>query len=305
MLINDPAVPDPRDSAKLDSTMFKGPAMTYYGRWTYKYEIAAAKGAAGAIIIHETGHAGYPFSALDNLAREAFDIESADGGASHSQIDAWLTQPKAEELLQAVGKDFAALKAAARRKDFVPVSLGARARVRLQQGLATVQSRNVVAVLPGADAARRGEYVVYSAHWDHMGRDTTLAGDQIFNGALDNASGVAQLPALARGFAALGARPPRSIMFAAVTAEEKGLLGAKYFVTNPPGARCHRMPSRERASSTAPTTSNSPSRAYLRCTPMPARTTSARTRPTASRSAKRTPPATTIVRAMRSSPTGT
>ncbi|MFN9088804.1 MAG: M28 family metallopeptidase [Gemmatimonadaceae bacterium] len=234
MLINDPAVPDPRDSTKLDSTMFKGSAMTYYGRWTYKYEIAAAKGAAGAIIIHETGPAGYPFSALDNLAREAFDIKSADGGARHSQIEAWLTQPKAEELLQAAGKDFAVLKAAARRKDFVPVPLEAKARVRLQQDLATVQSRNVVALLPGADAARRDEYVVYSAHWDHMGRDTTLAGDQIFNGALDNASGVAQLLALAKGFTALSARPPRSIMFAAVTAEEKGLLGAKYFAANPP-----------------------------------------------------------------------
>lgn len=234
MLINDPPVPDAGDSTQLDSTMFKGAAMTYYGRWTYKYEIAAAKGAAGAIIIHETGPAGYPFSALDNLAREAFDIKSADGGASHSKIEAWLTQPKAEELLKAVGKDFATLKAAALRKDFVPVPLGAKARVRLEQDLATVQSRNVVAVLRGTDATRRDEYVVYTAHWDHMGRDTTLVGDQIFNGALDNATGVAQMLSIAKGFSALTVKPTRSIMFAAVTAEEKGLLGAKYFAANPP-----------------------------------------------------------------------
>lgn len=234
MLVNDPAVPDPNDPARLDSTMFKGSAMTYYGRWTYKYEVASAKGAAGAIIIHETGPAGYPFEALSSIARENFDIKSPDGNAGRTKVEAWLTQPKAEELLAAAGKNFAALKAAAARKDFQPVTLGAKARIRLRSDLSTVQSRNVVATLPGADAALRNEYVVYGAHWDHMGRDTTLTGDQIFNGALDNASGVAQLLTLAKSFSVLPTKTPRSVMFVAYTAEEKGLLGAKYFAAQPP-----------------------------------------------------------------------
>jgi len=234
MLVNDPAIPDPNDASKLDTSMFKGSAMTYYGRWTYKYEIASAKGAAGAIIIHETGPAGYPFAALSSLARENLDIKAPDGNMSRTGFEAWLTQPKAEELLTAAGQDFATLKAAALRKDFKPVALGARARVRLASDLSTVQSRNVVALLPGSDAQRKNEYVIYSAHWDHMGRDTTLSGDQIFNGALDNASGTAQMLSIAKGFAALPTKPARSIMFVALTAEEKGLLGARYFATQPP-----------------------------------------------------------------------
>jgi len=234
MLVNDPAIPDPNDASKLDTSMFKGSAMTYYGRWTYKYEIASAKGAAGAIIIHETGPAGYPFAALSSLARENLDIKTPDGNMSRTGFEAWLTQPKAEELLTAAGQDFATLKAAALRKDFKPVALGARAHVRLASDLSTVQSRNVVAMLPGSDAQRKNEYVIYSAHWDHMGRDTTLSGDQIFNGALDNASGTAQMLSIARGFAALPTKPARSIMFVALTAEEKGLLGARYFATQPP-----------------------------------------------------------------------
>jgi len=234
MLVNDPAIPDPSDATKLDTSMFKGSAMTYYGRWTYKYEIASAKGAAGAIIIHETGPAGYPFAALSSLARENLDIKAPDGNMSRTGFEAWITQPKAEELLSAAGQDFATLKAAALRKDFKPVALGARARVRLASDLSTVQSRNVVAMLPGSDAQRRNEYVIYSAHWDHMGRDTTLSGDQIFNGALDNASGTAQMLSIAKGFAALPTKPARSIMFVALTAEEKGLLGARYFATQPP-----------------------------------------------------------------------
>ncbi|WP_291160113.1 M28 family metallopeptidase [Gemmatimonas sp. UBA7669] len=234
MLVNDPAIPDAGDSTKLDANMFKGSAMTYYGRWTYKYEIASAKGAAGAIIIHETGPAGYPFAALSSLARENLDIKAPDGNMSRTGFEAWITQPKAEELLSAAGQSFAALKAAALRKDFRPVALGARARVRLASELSTVQSRNVVAMLPGSDAERKNEYVIYSAHWDHMGRDTTLSGDQIFNGALDNASGTAQMLSIAKGFAALPTKPARSILFVALTAEEKGLLGARYFATQPP-----------------------------------------------------------------------
>ena len=235
MLVNDPAVADPNDSTKLDSTMFKGKAMTYYGRWTYKYEIATAKGAAGALIIHETGPAGYPFEVLSgSAALEQLDIATADGNKGRTKVEGWITQPKAEELFKAVGKNFATLKAAARRKDFTPVTLGATAIIHIGNTLRRVESSNVVATIEGSDAARKNEYVIYSAHWDHLGRDTTIKGDQIFNGALDNASGTAQLLEIAKGFSALPTKPARSIMFVALTAEEKGLLGAKYFAANPP-----------------------------------------------------------------------
>ncbi len=235
MLVNDPAVADPNDSTKLDSTMFKGNAMTYYGRWTYKYEIATAKGAAGALIIHETGPAGYPFEVLSgSAALEQFDIATADGNTTRTKVEGWITQPKAEELLKAIGKDFASLKAAAKRKDFTPVPLGASAKIHISNTTRRVESRNVVATLQGSDAARQNEYVIYSAHWDHLGRDTTIKGDQIFNGALDNASGTAQLLEIAKGFSALPTKPARSIMFVALTGEEKGLIGAKYFAANPP-----------------------------------------------------------------------
>jgi len=234
MLVNDPAVPDPADSTKLDATMFKGNAMTYYGRWTYKYEIATAKGAAGAIIIHETGPAGYPYEVVSgSWGRENFDIAQPEATNTRTLIEAWITQARAEELLAASGQDFAKLKAAARKKDFRPVPLGAKAKFRVRNETRTVKSRNVVATLEGSDPALASEYVIYSAHWDHLGRDTTITGDQIFNGALDNASGCATLLELAKAFAALPTRPPRSVMFLAVTAEEKGLIGAKYFAENP------------------------------------------------------------------------
>jgi len=234
MLVNDPAVADPSDSTKLDPAMFKGNAMTYYGRWTYKYEIATAKGAAGAIIIHETGPAGYPYEVVSgSWGRENFDIAQPEATNKRTLIEAWITQARAEELLTAAGQNFAALKAAARRNDFRPVPLGATAKFRLRNETRTVRSRNVVATLEGSDPTLKNEYVIYSAHWDHLGRDTTIVGDQIYNGALDNASGCATLLELAKAFAALPNRPPRSVMFLAVTAEEQGLIGAKYFAQNP------------------------------------------------------------------------
>ncbi|HCT57076.1 MAG TPA: peptidase M28 [Gemmatimonas aurantiaca] len=235
MLINDPAIPDPRDSTKLDSTMFRGNAMTYYGRWTYKIETAAARGAAAALIIHETGPAGYPFSvAINGWSRESFDIDTPEQRAARVIVEGWLRQGPAEELLSAAGLNFAALKAAARQKDFKPVPLGARARIRVRSESYPVQSRNVVAMLPGSDSLLRKEYLIYTAHWDHLGRDTSATGDQIFNGARDNASGVSQLLSIAKGFTALPNRPKRSVIFAALTGEEKGMLGARYFAAQPP-----------------------------------------------------------------------
>ncbi len=234
MLINDPAVPEANDATKLDPKLFKGNAMTYYGRWTYKYEIASQKGAAAAIIIHETGPAGYPYEVVSgSWSRENFDIQSPDKNMGRVAVESWITTDRAKELFTASGQDFDALKKAAVTKDFKPVPLNAKANFDLKNTLREINSNNVVAKIEGSDPALKNEYVVYSAHWDHLGRDPKLQGDQIFNGALDNASGTAALLEIAEAFTKLATPPKRSILFLAVTAEEKGLLGAKYYGANP------------------------------------------------------------------------
>jgi Zn-dependent M28 family amino/carboxypeptidase len=233
MLINDPAVPNPNDSTKLDSTMFKGKAMTYYGRWTYKYEIASDKGAAAAIIVHETGPAGYPFDVVQgSWGRENFDVKET-GATNRVAVESWMTLTKTKELFRNAGLDFDSLHKAATRKDFKPVSLNAKATFHVRNQVREIQSKNVVGKLEGSDPSLKNEYVVYTAHWDHLGKDTTLKGDQIFNGALDNASGVAALLTLAKAYKALPTPPARSLLFLAVTAEEQGLLGAKWYATHP------------------------------------------------------------------------
>lgn len=234
MLINDPPVPHPQDTTKLDDNLFKGRAMTYYGRWTYKYEIAAEKGAAACIIVHETGPAGYPYEVVSgSWSRENFDIKNPNKNLDRVPVEAWITVNKAKELFGASGKDFTALKKQAAAKNFKPVPLGATANFTIKNTLREIQSRNVVAKLEGADPELKAEYVVYSAHWDHLGRDTKLKGDQIFNGAIDNASGTAGLLEIAKAYTQLPTPPKRSILFLAVTAEEKGLLGSKYYANNP------------------------------------------------------------------------
>lgn len=234
MLINDPAVPDAKDPSKLDEKMFKGKAMTYYGRWTYKYEIATEKGAAAAIIIHETGPAGYPYEVVSgSWSRENFDIQKPDKNMNRVAIESWITTDRAKELFTATGQDFDALKKAAVTKDFKPVTLSAKANFDVKNTLREINSANVIAKIEGSDATLRNEYVVYTAHWDHLGRDPKLTGDQIFNGALDNASGTAMLLEIAEAFTKLATPPKRSILFLAVTAEEKGLLGTKYYAENP------------------------------------------------------------------------
>ncbi len=231
MLINDPAVPSPGDPSKLDPDLFKGDAMTYYGRWTYKYEIASEKGAAAAIIIHETGPAGYPFEVVSgSWGRENFDIRSPGGPGNRVKVESWITLDRAKELLQSSGLSFDELKRAAVRKDFRPVALNAQVNFQLRNTIREVQSRNVIAKLEGDIP---DEYVVYTAHWDHLGRDPNLAGDQIYNGALDNASGTAAMLEIAQAFTQLRDKPRRSIQYLAVTAEEKGLLGAKFYGNNP------------------------------------------------------------------------
>jgi Zn-dependent M28 family amino/carboxypeptidase len=235
MLINDPAITAPNDSATLDSAMFRGKAMTYYGRWTYKYEIASEKGAAAAIIVHETGPAGYPYEVVQgSWGRENIDVKRA-AGAPYNRVlvESWMTLDKSKELMSAAGFNFDSLKRAALSKDFRPVPLNAKATFRLKNRLRPLQSRNVIAKLAGSDSTLRDEYIVYTAHWDHLGRDSTAQGDQIFNGALDNASGVAQMLEIAEAFTRMPEAPKRSVLFLAVTAEEKGLLGAKFYAENP------------------------------------------------------------------------
>jgi Zn-dependent M28 family amino/carboxypeptidase len=234
MLINDPAVPDAGDPSKLDERMFKGNAMTYYGRWTYKYEIARDRGAAAAIIVHETAPAGYPYEVVSgSWSRENFDVQTPNKNMDRAAVEGWITLDRAKELMTASGQDFDALKRAAVTKDFKPVTLNAKANFEIKNTIREINSSNVVAKLEGSDAALKNEYIVYSAHWDHLGRDPKLPGDQIFNGALDNASGTGAMLEIAEAFTKMTPAPKRSIIFLSVTAEEKGLLGAKHYAENP------------------------------------------------------------------------
>ena len=234
MLINDPAIPDPKDPTKLDDKMFKGKAMTYYGRWTYKYEIAAQKGAAAAVIIHETEPAAYPYSVVKtSWAKENFELDQPNKNMDAVQVRSWITLDVAKKLLADSGQDFDALKKAAIKKDFRPVALKAKANVSIKQTVRSFKSHNVLGKLEGSDPKLKDEWVVYTAHWDHLGRHLDLPGDQIFNGAIDNASGVASVIQLGAAFTKLNPPPKRSVLFMATTAEEAGLLGAKFYAEHP------------------------------------------------------------------------
>ena len=221
-LVNDP----PRDE------VFGGQAMTYYGRWTYKHEIAAAKGAAGSFVIHETEPAGYPWEVVGSGPySESFDLVAADNNASRAPIEGWVQRATAERLFEMGGLDFEELKVRAAERSFEPVPLGVYGRAQVRNILRTIDSQNFVAKLEGAGAP--DEVVMYVAHWDHLGQDESLDGDQIFNGAADNATGTAGMIELARAFVQAPEPPRRSILFLAVTAEEQGLLGSKYYAENP------------------------------------------------------------------------
>ncbi|MRV75080.1 M28 family peptidase [Duganella sp. FT92W] len=237
MLINDPAIPDPADPAQLDKSMFKGSAMSYYGRWTYKYEIAAKLGAAAAVIIHETKPAAYPWEVVKTGGTgENFSLLRDGPDPDAPTVPAWIHLDRAKDMLAAAGYDFDTLKQAALKKDFKPVALNGTASFQVDNQARTVQSHNVVAKIEGSDPRLKNEYIVYTAHWDHFGIDDKLPGPrtrQIYHGALDNASGTSALLELAKAYKALPKAPRRSILFVATTAEERGLLGAKYYAKNP------------------------------------------------------------------------
>jgi len=226
VLVSDPAVWDVKVSGRK--------AMTYYGRWTYKFEKAAELGAAGCFIIHETERAGYPWDVLRNGGSgEQFDLANPDKNMGRAAVEGWITSELAEALFKLAGKDLAALKQAAASRDFRPVPLGVRARLAIKNRLRTVDSHNVLARLTGSDPKLKDEYVIYAAHWDHLGIGPEVNGDKIYHGAKDNASGTASLIEIARTFKQLRVPPRRSLLFLAVTAEEQGLLGSRYYTEHP------------------------------------------------------------------------
>ena len=233
MLVNDPPMPDPSNPSALDPKLFGGAAMTYYGRWTYKYEKAAELGAAAAIVVHDTAQAGYPFNVVQGFGGERFGLITPDKNMGRAKVQSWISAEAAVRLFQLGGQDFKALKAKAASRDFTPVSLGLTASFSIKQKMRQIESQNVLAKLPGADPALANEYVVYSAHWDHLGIGDPKNGDTIYNGAADNASGTATMLELARVMKTLNPAPKRSILFLAVTAEEQGLLGSHYYAELP------------------------------------------------------------------------
>ena len=233
ILVNDPGVPDPSDPSKLDPRTFGGDAMTYYGRWTYKYEEAARRGAAGALIVHEEKPAGYPYSVVQGFLGERFDLVTPDKNMKRAAIEGWLSLDAAKRIFAMAGQDFDALKKQAITRDFKPVPLGMTASLGVRNTLRTIDSRNVIAKLEGSDPELKNDYVVYTAHWDHLGVGAPVNGDRIYNGALDNASGVAGLLEVARAFTQVQPQPKRSVLFLMVTAEEQGLLGSEYYAVTP------------------------------------------------------------------------
>ncbi len=225
VLINDP------DFETGDDRGFGGRAMTYYGRWTYKFEEAGRQGAAGVLIVHETAPASYPWAVIQSSTGSArWDVVRANGGADRAGFEGWMNNEVAMETFRRAGLDFNQLKARAQQRGFRAVPMNLSGSVRLETTVETRTTSNIVGVLPGR--TRPDETILYSAHWDHLGRCPAIDGDDICNGALDNATGTSALIELARRYHAEGA-PERSVAFIALTAEEQGLLGALYYMQHP------------------------------------------------------------------------
>ena len=225
-------VNDPDYDAKDEAGLFKGKRMTYYGRWTYKYEEAARQGAAGVLIVHDTFPAAYGWNVVNSswTGPQLF-IQSADNGMSNTQANGWIQKPAAEAILKASGQDLGALTAAARQKGFKAVPLPATASLSFDNTIKKTVSRNVIGIQPGKK--RPDEVVLYTGHWDHLGRcNADASGDDICNGAVDNATGIAAMVAIAEANKRAGPAD-RSQVYLAVTMEESGLLGSKYYAENP------------------------------------------------------------------------
>ncbi|MFQ5663696.1 MAG: M28 family metallopeptidase [Terriglobia bacterium] len=228
MLVNDPP------ATPAEPQLFGGQALTYYGRWTYKYQNAARQGAAGAILIHTTESAGYPFKVVQtSWSGEQFALPRSPGDVPPLALKAWVSESAAKKILAMAGQDLSALQEAAARRSFRPVELGLKVSTALPQELRRIESPNVIGVLPGSDARLKQQYVIYTAHYDHLGVGKEVNGDAIYNGAADNALGVAALLGIAEAMARLEEAPKRTQVFLAVTAEEYGLLGSAYYAQNP------------------------------------------------------------------------
>jgi Zn-dependent M28 family amino/carboxypeptidase len=228
VLVNDPGF------ATQDPDLFRGNAMTYYGRWTYKYESAARRGAAAAIIIHTEPSAGYGWNVVQtSWTGPQFELPAND--ERRIVASAWVTEAAARRLAALAGHDLDDLVAAARTPEFRPVELGVRTSLRFTVGIERGETANVVGVLRGSDPDLADQFVVYTAHHDHLGVGAPDAtGDTIYNGAVDNACGVAQVLSIAEAFTRLPERPRRSVLILPVAAEEQGLLGSRYFADHPP-----------------------------------------------------------------------
>lgn len=226
ILVNDPGY------ATQDPELFNGNAMTYYGRWTYKYEEAARQGAAAALIVHETGPAGYGWEVVSSSwSGPQIGLQAANLNLDRVEIEGWLTLDSAEAVFAGAGLDYQELKSAAAQRGFTAVPMGdIKASVNIENSVRVSESQNVIAMIPGTD--RPEETIIYTGHWDHLGVNTELPGDNIYNGAVDNATGTAALLALAR-LHSQQAPPSRSIVFLAVTAEESGLLGSQWYAEHP------------------------------------------------------------------------
>ena len=230
MLVNDP----PATTA--EPNLFGGKALTYYGRWTYKYEEAARRGAVGAILLHTDESAGYPWSVVrTSNGSWRFDIaRTASDTTPFLQVRSWVTDEAAHRLMKLAGQDLDTLRAKAATRDFQPVKLGLKGKLNLKSEVKRVAAPNVVGVIEGSDPQLKNEYVVYSAHWDHLGIGApNKEGDTIYNGAQDNASGVAVVLAIAETIAQMPQRPKRSSLFLFPTGEEQGLLGAEWYANHP------------------------------------------------------------------------
>ncbi|MFQ5777706.1 MAG: M28 family metallopeptidase [Terriglobia bacterium] len=228
MLVNDPP------ATAEEPQLFGGKALTYYGRWTYKYESAARRGAVGAILIHTTESAGYPFKVVQtSWSGEQFALACQSGDEPPLPLEAWVSQAAAEKILARAGQELAVLQDAAMRRSFRPVELGLRVSTEMRLSFRHIEMPNVIGVWPGVDQKSKDEYIVYTAHYDHLGIGKEVKGDSIYNGAADNAVGVAGLLSLAEAMSRLTAGSKRSQVFMAVAAEEAGLLGSAYYARHP------------------------------------------------------------------------